>query len=135
MGVYYGSPQNYSKQLKTYVKKEKKRKNLRQAQKVVDKVKTADFNFQEALSNAEYEAKYGPGPNKKRTRRSYTVKVGDTLSSIAKKNNTTVSKLAKQNKIVNPNLVLAGKKLKINATVVPKINAKALAKSIIFLAH
>lgn len=132
LGVYYGYPQggNYSKKLKTYVKKEKKRKNLRQAQKVVDKVKTADFNFQEALSNAEYEAKYGPGPNKKRTRRSYTVKAGDTLSSIAKKNNTTVSKLAKQNKIVNPNLVLAGKKLKINATVVPKINAKALAKSI-----
>lgn len=132
LGVYYGYPQggNYSKELKTYVKKEKKRKNLRQAQKVVDKVKTADFNFQESLANAEYEAKYGPGPNKKRTRKTYTVKSGDTLSSIAKKNNTTVSKLAKQNKIVNPNLVLAGKKLKINATVVPKVNAKALAKSI-----
>ena len=113
------------------VEREQRRKRrLRRAQKVVDRVKTADFNFQEALANAEFEAKYGPGPNKKRTRKTYTVKAGDTLSSIARKNHTTVSKLAKQNKIVNPKLILPGKKLKINATVVPKINAKALAKSI-----
>lgn len=126
----YGAKQLLDKEQKDYEKEQKRKRKLRQAQKVVDKVKTADFNFQESLANAEYEAKYGPGPNKKKTRKTYTVKSGDTLSSIAKKNNTTVSKLAKQNKIVNPNLVLAGKKLKINATVVPKIDVKALAKSI-----
>lgn len=110
----------------------KKKQQHRKVQKVVDKVKTADFNFQESLANAEFEAKYGPDPAKakKRTKRTYTVKSGDTLSSIAKKNNTTVNKLAKQNKIANPNLILSGKKLKINATVTPKINAKSLAKSI-----
>lgn len=108
----------------------RKRRDLRQAHKVVDKVKTADFNFQEALSNAEFEAKNGPDPAKKRRRTTYAVKSGDTLSSIAKKNNTTVSKLAKQNKIANPNLILSGQKLKINATVRARVDAKSLAKSI-----
>lgn len=127
----YGAKQLVDKEQKDYEKEQKRKRKLRKAQKVVDKVETADFNFQESLANAEYEAKYGSGPNqKRRTRKTYTVKSGDTLSSIAKKNNTTVSKLAKQNKIANPNLILSGKKLKINATVVPKINAKSLAKSI-----
>ena len=133
LGVYYGAPQggSYSKQLKAYEKKEKKRRNLRKAQKVVDKVETADFNFQESLANAEYEAKYGSGPNQKKKRNTtYTVKSGDTLSSIAQKNNTTVSKLAKQNKIANPNLILSGQKLKIKATIKAKVDAKSLAKSI-----
>lgn len=111
-------------------KEQQKKRKLRRAQNVVDKVKTADFNFQESLANAEFEAKYGASPTKRKANRIYTVKSGDTLSSIAKKNHTTVNKLAKQNKIVNPNLILSGKKLKINATVVPKIDAKALAKSI-----
>lgn len=111
-------------------KEQQRRRKLKRAQNVVDKVKTADFNFQESLANAEFEAKYGASPTKRRANRIYTVKSGDTLSSIAQKNHTTVSKLAKQNKITNPNLVLSGKRLKINATVVPKIDAKALAKSI-----
>lgn len=127
----YAQKQFVDKEQKNYEKEQKRKRKFRKAQKVVDRVKTADFNFQESLANAEYEAKYGSGPNqKKRVRKTYTVKSGDTLSSIAKKNNTTISKLAKQNKITNPNLILSGKKLKINATVVPKINAKALAKSI-----
>lgn len=108
----------------------KKKQQSRKVQRVVDKVKTTDFNFQESLANAEFEAKYGPSPTKKRTNRTYTVKSGDTLSSIAQKNHTTVSKLAKQNKITNPNLILSGKKLKLNATIEAKIDAKALAKSI-----
>lgn len=43
----------------------------------------------------------------------YTVKPGDTLSSIAKKYNTTYQKLAKINSIGNPNLIYVGQKLKI----------------------
>lgn len=133
IGPFAGEGDLYTlspKELQSLIKRSRKKRRLRKAQKVVDKVKTADFNFQESLANAEFEAKYGPSPNKKKIRKTYTVKSGDTLSSIAKKYHTTVSKLAKQNKIINPNLVLAGKKLKINATVVPKINAKSLAKSI-----
>ena len=127
----YAQKQLVDKEQKDYEKEQKRKRKFRKAQKVVDRVKTADFNFQESLANAEHEAKYGSGPNqKRRVRKTYTVKSGDTLSSIAKKNNTTVSKLAKQNKIANPDLILSGQKLKLNATIKAKIDAKALAKSI-----
>lgn len=43
----------------------------------------------------------------------YTVKKGDTLTSIAKKYNTTVSKLVKDNGIKNANLIYAGQKIKV----------------------
>lgn len=43
----------------------------------------------------------------------YTVKKGDTLSGIAKKYNTTVSKLAKDNNIKNINLIYIGQKIVI----------------------
>ncbi len=43
----------------------------------------------------------------------YTVKSGDTLTSIAKKYGTTVDKIAKDNKIANPNIIYPGQKLKI----------------------
>ena len=43
----------------------------------------------------------------------YTVKKGDTLTSIAKKYNTTVSKLVADNNIKNPNLIYVGQKLVI----------------------
>jgi len=42
-----------------------------------------------------------------------TVKRGDTLSSIASRNGTTVSKLVSLNNIKNPNLVYAGSTLRI----------------------
>lgn len=43
----------------------------------------------------------------------YIVKKDDTLSSIAKKYNTSVSKLVQLNKIKNPNLIMVGQKIKI----------------------
>ena len=43
----------------------------------------------------------------------YTIKAGDTLSNIAKANNTTVSELARINNIKNPNLIITGKTLKL----------------------
>lgn len=43
----------------------------------------------------------------------YTVKKGDTLSSIAKKYGTTYQKIAKDNGIKNPNFIKVGQKLKI----------------------
>lgn len=125
-----GAQQLTEKEQKEAEKERRKKRNLRKAQKVVDKVKTSDFNFQESLLNAEFEAKHGLDPAKRRTNRTYTVRSGDTLSSIAKKNNTTVSKLAKQNKIANPNIILPGKKLRIKATIQAKLDAKSLAKSI-----
>lgn len=43
----------------------------------------------------------------------YTVKSGDTLSGIAKRYNTTVDKLVKDNGIKNANLIYVGQKIKI----------------------
>ena len=46
--------------------------------------------------------------------RTYMVKSGDTLSSIAKKYGTTYQKIAKDNNISNPNKIYPGQKLTIN---------------------
>ena len=43
----------------------------------------------------------------------YTVKSGDTLSSIAKKYNTTVTKLVNLNNIKNKNLIYVGQTIKV----------------------
>lgn len=43
----------------------------------------------------------------------YTVKKGDTLSAIAAKYKTSVSKLVKDNSIKNPNLIYPGQRIKI----------------------
>jgi LysM repeat protein len=43
----------------------------------------------------------------------YTIKSGDTLSGIAQRYGTTVSKLANDNNIQNVNLIYAGQKLTI----------------------
>lgn len=43
----------------------------------------------------------------------YVVKKGDTLTAIAKKYNTTINKIAKDNNIKNKNLILVGQKLVI----------------------
>ena len=43
----------------------------------------------------------------------YRIKPGDTLSAIAARYKTTVKKLARDNNISNPNLIIAGKSLRI----------------------
>lgn len=50
---------------------------------------------------------------RKETEKFYVVVKGDTLSSIAKRYNTTVAKLAEVNGIKNPNLIRVGQYLKI----------------------
>lgn len=44
----------------------------------------------------------------------YIVKKNDTLSKIAKNNNTTISKILSLNNIKNKNLIYPGQKLKLN---------------------
>lgn len=46
----------------------------------------------------------------------YIVKKGDTLSAIARANNTTVQKLADINGISNPNLIYVGQKIKLTGS-------------------
>ena len=52
--------------------------------------------------------------NDKINGKTYVVKWGDTLSEIAVKYNTTVSKLVKLNNVSNPDLIYAGETLKID---------------------
>ena len=54
-----------------------------------------------------------PTPAPEPTTTSYKIQSGDTLSKIASRYGTSVSKLAELNKIKNPNLIYAGKTLKI----------------------
>lgn len=48
----------------------------------------------------------------------YTIKKGDTLSEIATRYNTTVSKLVETNNISNPNLIYPGQELKVNGSAI-----------------
>ena len=43
----------------------------------------------------------------------YRIRQGDTLSAIAARFKTSVSELARTNKIANPNLIFAGKTLRV----------------------
>src|SRR5689334_1257486 len=45
------------------------------------------------------------------------IQPGDTLSSLAKKYNTSVSELASVNKIADPNLIFAGKTLEVGQMI------------------
>ena len=45
----------------------------------------------------------------------YTVQKGDTLSKIAKQNNTTVDELVRLNNIRNPNLIRTGQTLNLGS--------------------
>lgn len=62
--------------------------------------------------NGKNKKKDKKGKNKKKADKSVTIKSGDTLSEIAARNGTTVSKLRKLNKISGNN-IRAGKKLKV----------------------
>lgn len=61
-------------------------------------------------------SKYDTSEKKTETKSSnvYTVKEGDTLSSIANKKKTTVAKLVKLNNISNPDKIKVGQKIKLS---------------------
>jgi len=54
----------------------------------------------------------------------YPIKWGDTLSELAIKHNTTVAELVALNDIKNPNLIYAGRTLKIPTTVVEEVEVE-----------
>jgi LysM repeat protein len=54
-----------------------------------------------------------PAPASQPTAQTYKIQSGDTLGKIASRYGTSVSKLAELNQIKNPNLIYAGKTLKI----------------------
>ena len=59
----------------------------------------------------------------------YVVRSGDNLETIARRNGTTVSALAAANKILNPNLVIMGTRLKIPAPSTAGVKAPARLKA------
>lgn len=95
----------------------KKKTNKEVAQDVLDGVWGNGQERKDRLTKAgyNYEAVQTLVNQMIATRKStvYTVKGGDTLTSIAKKYNTTVNKLAADNNIKNPNLIYVGQKLVI----------------------
>jgi len=69
------------------------------------------YNYQEVQNKVNEILNYKkPEPKKERI---YTVKRGDTLSSIAKKYGTTYQEIARKNGISNPNKIYVNQKLKI----------------------
>lgn len=73
-----------------------------------DKLTKAGYNYSEVQAEVnKLLSKKKDTPKVK----VYTVQKGDTLSSIAAKYNTTYQKIAKDNKIKNPNKIYAGQKL------------------------
>jgi len=85
-------------------------------------------------SNAVDPLKYlGKDLSPSKSGSTYTVKSGDTLSHIAKRYGTTVSKLAKINNIKDPNLIRVGQKIKLSGKstdfkVGQKVKIKSSAK-------
>lgn len=77
-----------------------------------------------ATAFAAKPAKPAPAPAPGRV---YVVRAGDNLETIAKRNGTTVPALAAANKIINPNLVIIGTKLKIPAASASKLPSKLVA--------
>lgn len=70
--------------------------------------------FEQTIATAPHPTPEPPAkPAPKPVVKTYTVKSGDTLTSIAAKFHTTVAKLAKLNKIKNVNLIKVGQKLKL----------------------
>jgi len=74
-------------------------------------------------------AAFGAGPVKPAppAARTYAVRAGDNLETIAKRNGTTVQALAAANHILNPNLVIIGTKLKIPSPSASKLPSRLLA--------
>ena len=61
----------------------------------------------------------------------YIVKSGDTLSSIARRYNTTYQELARYNNIANPNLIYVNQVIKIPNTKKPSVDILELVKKTI----
>ncbi|SFG39346.1 membrane-bound lytic murein transglycosylase D [Prevotella sp. KH2C16] len=71
------------------------------------------YSYSSKKGRSRSKGRYGRGRHKKSHRgKSITIKSGDTLSEIAARNHTTVSKLRKLNKIKGSN-IRAGKKIKV----------------------
>ena len=60
---------------------------------------------------------------------SYTVKSGDTLSAIAASHQTTVDKIAQENKISNINLISVGQVLELNDDVSEQVTVEKSDKA------
>lgn len=111
-----------------YLKSKKKDSSFKARQKLAVKYGIANYNGTSAQNLALLaKLKSGAKPakvnlqNSKLTTKSslttiYTVKKGDTLSGIAKRHHTTVSKLKSINKIKNVNFIRVGQKMKVTAT-------------------
>lgn len=70
-------------------------------------------NFEDSLEKSTADKKSTTKKQKTKKKITYKVAKGDTLSALAKKYNTTVNAIAKENNIKNVDLIYAGQVLKI----------------------
>lgn len=108
-------------------RKKKLRSRYKEAQNMIDHIATASAS---TLANEVKAGKYGNGEIReivlgnrfrevqdivdgKTSANYYVIKTGDTLSEIASKFGTTVSKLQSWNNIANANLIYAGRKIRV----------------------
>tara|TARA_Y100000593_G_C4299140_1_gene332376 strand:- start:632 stop:1585 length:954 start_codon:yes stop_codon:yes gene_type:complete len=107
-----------------FVSAAQRRKKARQAEEFVsaaekakEKRKKDETRAGEFVSAAErrkkVKSKKVKSKKAKSSSDSYTIRSGDTLTSIAKANNTTIKKLVELNSIKDPNKIYIGRKLKL----------------------
>jgi LysM repeat protein len=80
----------------------------------VEEAPEAPSNNSSNSSNSNSNSNSGSNTNNNQAARTYTVRAGDTLSSIARAHGTTVNALASLNNISNPNRISVGQVLALN---------------------
>lgn len=86
---------------------------LRYASPDIASIKATEIMTEQVSKEEQAEIKRQEEQKAPKKRQIYTVRKGDTLSSIARKFNISVSEIAAKNKITNRNLIRVGQKLEI----------------------
>ena len=89
------------------------------------------YTFRGFIYNPSVKEEVTPTPTPSSSDYEYVVKSGDTLSSIARRYNTTYQELARYNNIANPNLIYVNQVIKIPNAKKPSVDILELVKKTI----
>lgn len=91
----------------------------------------SSYTFRGFIYNPSVKEEVTPTPTPSSSDYEYVVKRGDTLSSIARRYNTTYQELARYNNIANPNLIYVNQVIKIPNAKKPSVDILELVKKTI----
>ena len=91
----------------------------------------SSYTFRGFIYNPSVKEEVTPTPTPSSSDYEYIVKSGDTLSSIARRYNTTYQELARYNNIANPNLIYVNQVIKIPNAKKPSVDILELVKKTI----